>query len=127
MAKLLPKGDPIFLRTNGGLFYTNNFSQTFRLSLPRKSLAGQQISKVYREQCLEKAATLLKPFRITPDDLEKMVDGVQTRGPSSWLRQEKAMIELTAKAWAVLAPLGVETGDLRVVINEAVRTAFSKR
>jgi hypothetical protein len=35
------------------------------------------------------------------------------------------MIATVAKAWIVLAPLGVETSDLRSLIDNAVRNAFT--
>jgi len=34
------------------------------------------------------------------------------------------MIATVAKAWIVLAPLGVETSDLRSLIDNAVRNAL---
>jgi len=34
------------------------------------------------------------------------------------------MIAIVAKAWVVLAPLGVETADLRQLVNTAVRNAW---
>jgi hypothetical protein len=34
------------------------------------------------------------------------------------------MIAMIAKAWMLLAPLGVETADLRRLVNDAVRNAW---
>ena len=34
------------------------------------------------------------------------------------------MISIVAKAWVLLAPLGVETADIRRLIEKAVRNAW---
>ena len=34
------------------------------------------------------------------------------------------MIAMIAKAWVLLAPMGVETADLRRLVNDAVRNAW---
>ena len=36
------------------------------------------------------------------------------------------MIATVAKAWALLAPLGIETSDLRSLIDNAVRNGFRR-
>jgi hypothetical protein len=126
-SKLLPEDDRIILRAEDGRFYANSLSKQCRVGLPKRPVPTTQVSITDRQNRIEKAAKLLGPFQITPEDLEILVDRVEARGTSSWLRKEKAMIALTAKAWTALAPLGIETGDLRAVIDEGIRAAFSRK
>jgi len=125
MGGLIPPGDPIILRAEGGHFYTNRFSQLCRLDIPQSGGNDPtSVSRKSRANRVDKAAKLLSPFRVSPEDLESMIESVQSRGVSVWRRDERQMVALVAKAWAVLAPLGVETGDLRDLIDNAVTNAF---
>ena len=57
-------------------------------------------------------------------DLEALVAEARARGPASWRPEEKKMIALVARAWEMLAPLGVETSDIRRLVDKAVRNAW---
>ena len=73
---------------------------------------------------ISEAATILKPLRIKREDLEKMVSERRAQGASPWSIQEKKMISIVAKAWTLLAPLGIEPGDIRRLADTAVRNAW---
>jgi hypothetical protein len=70
------------------------------------------------------AARILKPLRITKWDLALLVVEARGKGKPSWSEEDKKMIAMIAKAWMLLAPLGVETADLRRLVNDAVRNAW---
>ena len=65
-----------------------------------------------------------EPLRIRRSHLEELVSEVRARGTASWSGEEKKLIAITAKAWVLLAPLGVETSDIRRLVDKAVRNAW---
>ena len=75
-------------------------------------------------QLILEAARILKPLLITKWDLVALVVEARARGTASWSEEDKKMIAIIAKAWVLLAPLGVETADLRRLVNDAVRNAW---
>ena len=68
------------------------------------------------------AATVLRPFLIV-----SLAETARQLGPASWQEGEETMITAVSKAWAILAPLGVETSDLRSLMDRAVRTAWKTK
>jgi hypothetical protein len=73
---------------------------------------------------IAEAARILKPLLVKQSDLEAVVADARARGTPSWSEEEKKMIAIIAKAWALLAPLGVEPADIRRLVNNAVRNAW---
>jgi hypothetical protein len=124
MATLLPDVNPVSLLIKNGRFYTNTYSQSCRLSLPRRTDTTRKLSAKSRETRISKAAALLSDFRVTERTLERLVNSIQAQREPLWQPEEKAMIAAVAKAWAQLAPLGVETSDLRTFLDETIRHAF---
>ena len=53
-----------------------------------------------------------------------MVAEALTKGTPSWSEEDKKMLAIIARAWVLLAPLGVETADIRRLVNNAVRNAW---
>jgi len=49
---------------------------------------------------------------------------VRARGTASWCVEEKKMMAIVAKAWLLLASLGVETSDIRRLVDSAIRHAW---
>jgi len=70
------------------------------------------------------AARILKPLRLKQADVEKMVAEARARGTATWAVHDKKMLEIVAKAWKLLAPLGVETGDIRRFVDDVIRNAW---
>jgi len=124
MATLLPDVNPLSLRIKNGRFYTNTYSQSCRLSLPRRTDTSNKLSAKSRKTRISKAAALLSDFRVTERALETLVNSIQAQREPLWQPEEKTMISTVAKAWAQLAPLGVETSDLRAFLDESIRYAF---
>lgn len=123
-ATLLPNVDPLSLRVTKGRFYTNTYSQECRLSLPVKNDTKPSISAKNREARISKAAALLSDFRVTNEAIEALIKSVTAHREPNWQPEEKALITAVAKAWIQLAPLGVETNDLRTFLDDAIRYAF---
>jgi hypothetical protein len=61
---------------------------------------------------------------VVPEDLEKLVAEIRENGYLTPLMEERKLISMIAKAWVLLAPLGVETDDLRQLVDNAVRNAW---
>jgi hypothetical protein len=56
--------------------------------------------------------------------LEELIAEARAKGTASWSTDEKRMTAIVAKAWVLLAPLGVETTDIRRLIEKTVRNAW---
>jgi len=125
LAKNMPAGDPIRLHVNveENRLYTNRYSErcswTTVDSPFHPEIPGLDVKAVISE-----AAKILKPLRINREDLEKLVSEIHPRGASHWSIQEMKMISIVAKAWALLAPLGVEPDDIRRLTDTAVRDSW---
>jgi ATP-dependent DNA helicase RecG len=120
LAKNMPAGDPIHLRDEEGRLYANRYSEPCRRTAAKQPInpKGPELDKIME------AARILKPLRITKWDLALLVVEARGKGKPSWSEEDKKMIAMIAKAWMLLAPLGVETADLRRLVNDAVRNAW---
>jgi hypothetical protein len=81
-------------------------------------------SRCDEERLILDAACILKPLRIDREALESLVVEARARGPAQWRPEEKKMIARVARVWEILAPLGVETSDIRRLVDKAVRNAW---
>jgi hypothetical protein len=120
IAKNMPAGDPVRLRVEEGRLYANRYSEPCTRTAVKQPInpEGPQQDKILE------AARILKPLLITKWDLFALVVEARERGTPSWTEEDKKMIAMIAKAWTLLAPLGVETADLRRLVNDAVRNAW---
>jgi hypothetical protein len=120
LAKNMPAGDPVRLRVEEGRLYANRYSEPCTGTAVKQPInpEGPQLDKILE------AARILKPLLITKWDLFALIVEARARGPASWSEEGKKMIAIVAKAWALLPPLGVETADLRRLVNDAVRNAW---
>ena len=120
LARNMPAGDPIQLRVEEGRLCSNRYSEPCTSTAVKQPInpEGPQLNEILE------AARILKPLRITKWDLAALVVEARSRGPASWSEEDKKMIAMIAKAWALLAPMGVETADLRRLVNDAVRNAW---
>jgi hypothetical protein len=80
--------------------------------------------KAPQSDTILEAARLLSPLLITKWDLAALVVEAGERGTPSWSEEDKKMLAIIAKAWVLLAPLGVETADIRRLVDQAVRNAW---
>jgi len=123
LAKRLPAGDPIHMRVDAGRLYANRYSEPCAWT-PRAQPIPAEPPPIDENFLILEAARILKPLRVRSSDLEDLVSEARSRGAASWAVDEKKIIALVAKAWALLAPVGVETADLRRLVNDAVRNAW---
>jgi hypothetical protein len=123
LAKSMPAGDPIRLRVGEGRLYANRYSERCSLT-SQDSPLHPELPGLDEKAVILEAAKILKPLRINRQDLEKLVSETRDRGASHWSLREKKMISIVAKAWALLAPLGIEPADIRRVADSAIRNAW---
>jgi hypothetical protein len=122
LAKRMPAGDPIRLRIDEGTLYANRYSEPCAWT-PRQPLSLPP-PRINEAILVMEAARILEPLRIKPSDLEELVSAARARGAAPCSEEEKKMIGIIAKAWVLLAPLGVETSDLRLLVDNVVRNAW---
>jgi hypothetical protein len=123
LAKNMPAGNPIRLHVEEGRLYTNRYSQRCSWTSVDSPL-HPEVPGLDEKAVILEAAKILKPLRINREDIEKLVSETRARGTSRWFIQEKKMISIIAKAWALLAPLGIEPADIRRLSDNAVRDAW---
>ncbi len=123
LAKRLPVGDPIHLRVDAGRLYANRYSEPCAWT-PREQSAPAEPPLIDENLLIQEAARVLKPLRIRRSHLEELVSETRAKVTAAWSVDEKKMIAIIAKAWVLLAPLGVETADIRRLVDNAVRNAW---
>jgi hypothetical protein len=126
LAKSLPPGNPVFLRVENGRLYANKYSEPCRWTTANFPILPSLGGLDENRRILE-AATALKGFLVDKDDLQSLTEMARKRGPTAWREDEQTMISAVGAAWALLAPLGVETADLRDLIDGAVRNAWKPK
>jgi hypothetical protein len=123
LATSMPPGDLVHLRVNAGRLYANRYSEPCTCT-PRHHPPTSALIAVDEERLILDAARILKPLHIGREALESLVVEARVRGPAQWRPEEKKMIALVGRAWEILAPLGVETSDIRRLVDKAVRNAW---
>ena len=124
LAKSLPSGEPVLLRVEDGRLHVNKYSEPCGWSTVKDPL-DPSLGKATEARRISEAAVTLKPFLIVREDIQALVQLARKRAPAKWVESEETMISAVAKAWALLAPLGVETSDLRNLVDGAVRNAWN--
>ena len=123
LAQRMPPGDPVRLQIREGRIYLERYSEpcAFTPTEPSADSMGPQVNE---ERLILEAARILKPLRIKRSDLEELVAGARAKGTATWSTDEKRMTAIVAKAWVLLAPLGIETADIRRLMEKTVRNAW---
>jgi hypothetical protein len=129
MNRLLPAGNPLVLRVEKKHFYINTFGVPCHEVAKKTRTPPPSAIEPSREvlRSIGQAAKLLEAFHVTAQDVIGLVKRAQSAGQPSWTAAEAKMIAAVAKAWVVLAPLGVETADLRSLIDNAIRNGFKRK
>jgi len=127
LGRSLPPGDPVSLRVENGRIYANSYSEPCQWSIEELPLHPSVNDAPTRASRIFEAATALKPFLVGREDIESLIKEVHARGNPMWREEEAPMIAAVAKAWEFLAPLGVETADLRRIVDMAVRDAWKAK
>jgi hypothetical protein len=125
LAKNMPAGDPIRLHVNveESRLYTNRYSERCSWTTV-DSPFHPEVPELDVKAVISEAAEILKPLLIGREDLEKLISETHLQGASTWTSQEKKMISIIAKAWVLLAPLGIAPADIRRLADNAVRNAW---
>ena len=76
------------------------------------------------EELIDEAAKILKPLLIKRSDLDELISEARAKGTATWSMEDKRTTSIIAKAWVLLAPLGVETSEIRRLVDQAVRNAW---
>jgi len=115
------RGNPLVLRVEKKHFYINTFGVPCHEVAKKTRTPPPSAIEPSREvlRSIGQAAKLLEAFHVTAQDVIGLVKRAQSAGQPSWTAAEAKMIAAVAKAWVVLAPLGVETADLRSLIDNA--------
>ncbi len=123
MGRRLPPGDPIHLRVEAGRLFVNRYSEACSLTAA-EHVVSNELSEADEARLILEAARILRPLRVGTEDLEKLVVETRVTGPVSPSAEERKLLSLVAKAWVLLAPFGVDTADLRKLVDTAVRNAW---
>jgi hypothetical protein len=123
LATRMPAGDPIHISLSDGRIHVNRYSASCAAP-PPEELPETSSPQINAPALIAEAAKILKPLRVSPADLNRLVEEARARGPVPWRTEEKKMISLIARAWEKLARLGVETADLRQLVDKSVRNAW---
>jgi hypothetical protein len=123
LRKRLPPGDPVCLKVDGGRLSVNRYSEACSLT-EAEYIVTDELSKEEESRLFSEAAALLKPLRVRHEDLLYLIFEKRRPGSLPPRSQDKQLIATLAKAWVLLAPFGVETADLRSLVDEAVRNAW---
>ena len=123
MGRRLPPGDPIHLRVDAGRLYVNRYSEVCSLT-GAEHVVSNWLSEADEARLIREAARILRPLRVGAEELETLVAETHVNGPVSPTAEERKFLSIIAKAWVLLAPLGVETDDLRQLVDNAVRNAW---
>ncbi|MGH9667755.1 MAG: hypothetical protein ACRD9L_25335 [Bryobacteraceae bacterium] len=123
LARRMPPGDPLRLQIKGDRIYLERYSEPCALT-PTVITANPDLPQIDETRLIEEAAKVLKPLLIKRSDLEELVAEARVKGAASWSTDEKKLTSTVAKAWVLLAPLGIETTDIRRLVDKAVRNAW---
>lgn len=123
LARRMPSGDPLRLQIKEDRIYLERYSEPCAVT-PTVIPPNPDLPQIDEDGLIEEAAKVLKPLLIKRSDLEELVAAARAKGPASWSTDEKKMTSIVAKAWFILAPLGVETTDIRRLVDKAVRNAW---
>lgn len=123
LARRMPPGDPLRLQIKEDRIYLERYSEPCAVT-PTVIPPNPDLPQIDEDGLIEEAARVLKPLLIKKSDLKELVTRARAKGTASWSTDEKKMTSIVAKAWVLLAPLGVETTVIRRLVDKAVRNAW---
>jgi hypothetical protein len=112
-------GNSITLRVSDGKLYANTFGVPCEIG--QSDLREEDNYEVR----IEKAAGLLARFRVTRQQVEELAMQGRPDNAALWQAADLEMFSKVSQVWELLAPLGVEGCDIRRLINDSTRSAFT--
>jgi hypothetical protein len=77
-------------------------------------------------EILAKAASILKPYRISEADLKSLVEKHLADTPNPFSSAEAPVIKCVAQVWSLLAPLGIEPNEIKALIDDSIKNALKR-
>lgn len=75
---------------------------------------------------LKRAATVLQPYGVTEAELVTLVEKHAADIVWGFQDADKAVIKRIAEAWSLLAPLGIEVGEIKSLVDDSIRNAWKR-
>jgi hypothetical protein len=75
---------------------------------------------------LKRAATVLQPYGVTEDELMALVQKRSAEASCAFQDADKGVIKRIAGAWSLLAPLGIEAGEIKALVDNSIRNAWKR-
>lgn len=110
---------PLEVSVEEGCLNVGNFSVPCQFGPAPEDLDGNTADRV------AEALLILKKYRIKKETLAALVAGGDPEYAAMWSGQNEVMLDSIAKAWKVLAPLGVDPREIRRLIHDTVRYGFT--
>ena len=78
------------------------------------------------DSILKRAATVLQPFCVTEDALMALVEKHAADTSCAFQDADKSVIKRIAEAWSLLAPLGIDAGEIKALVDESIRNPWKR-
>jgi hypothetical protein len=117
LALNLPDDDPLPIRLDARTLQIASHRVRFRPS-PESEPSNDDAGRVAA------AAKILASHRVDECDVALLAIEARHR-PSRFTFQEQPLIDVIANAWSLLAPLGITPDDLKLLMNEKLRTSWT--
>jgi len=111
--------NPLELSTENDRLTVGNFS------VPCSAEPIEDVGPSPNDERIAEAAHILKKLRVSREKIAELVAQADPEYASLWSNGYEPMIDRVAKAWKILAPLGVDPRAIRQAIEESVRHAFT--
>lgn len=154
LRKALPDADPLRFRVQGGRLYAEGYSTpcaweelstpeveipipsslrdllALRVQYTNEALAAAGAESAVaraegqRGELIRQAHEVLKGFGVQQGALVRRVEESLREPRHSLTERDHRLIAAISRAWVILAPLGLETDDIRRLIEEGVKNAW---
>lgn len=78
------------------------------------------------DDILKRAATLLQPYGVAERDLRVLLQEHVADTDCAFQETDKAVIKRIAEAWKLLAPFGIEAGEIKALVDNSIRNAWKR-
>jgi hypothetical protein len=78
------------------------------------------------DNIVKRAATVLQPYGVAEADLRALVEKHAADIECGFQDADKSVIKRIAEAWSLLAPVGVEVGEIKSLVDDSIRNAWKR-